>query len=144
MSSRRAKQPAPGARRACPCGLDAAYAECCGALHAGRGQAATAEALMRSRYSAFCVNDQGYLLRTWHPLTRPARLEPDGRIRWRRLEVLAATGGSAFHTEGTVRFRAHFTVRGEEDVLVEHSRFVRHDGLWVYHGPLPEGGPAAG
>jgi SEC-C motif domain protein len=98
---------------------------------------------MRSRFSAFCVNDTAYLLRTWHPLTRPARLEPDGRIRWRRLEVLAATGGSAFHTEGTVAFRAHYTMRGEEGVMTERSRFVRHEGLWVYHGPLLEG-PAAG
>ena len=87
---------------------------------------------MRSRYSAFAVLDRGYLLRTWHPDTRPEHLELDPAVRWQRLEILATNGGSPFHTEGTVSFRAHYTERGREGVLEEHSRFVRHAGAWVY------------
>ena len=89
---------------------------------------------MRSRYSAFSVGDVAYLLRSWHPTTRPPRVELDDGLRWVRLEVLETTGGSPFHTEGTVRFRAHYLNQGIEGHLDEHSRFVRHEGAWSYLG----------
>lgn len=120
----------------CPCGLPATYQDCCGRLHRGEGAATTAERLMRSRFAAFSVGDAAYLLRTWHPATRPPRLDLDRRLRWVRLEVLEATGGSVVHTEGTVRFRAHYLDRGRPGHLEEHSRFVRLDGRWVYQGAL--------
>ncbi len=92
---------------------------------------------MRSRYSAFAVRDRAYLLRTWHTQTRPARLDLDPALRWRRLEVLAATDGSPFHAEGTVTFRAHYTEGGRDGVLEERSHFVRESGAWVYRSELP-------
>jgi SEC-C motif domain protein len=116
----------------CPCGPGRPYGECCGALHAGRAAATTAEALMRSRFSAFAVGDEPYLLRSWHPSTRPARLGLDPAQRWLRLEILGTEGGSAFHSEGSVEFRAHYREHGREDVLHERSRFVRDGGAWVY------------
>ncbi|MET9592613.1 YchJ family metal-binding protein [Streptomyces sp. NPDC006516] len=115
----------------CPCGLPAAYGDCCGRFHAGTA-APTCEALMRSRYSAFVVRDAGYLLRTWHPETRPPSVDFDPAMRWTGLEILEATEGSAFHTTGTVTFRAHYSDDGRPDALHEKSRFVRHDGAWVY------------
>ncbi|MDC0768912.1 YchJ family protein [Streptomyces sp. HD] len=114
--------------RSCPCGLSRAYGECCGRYHAGTAAAPTAEALMRSRYSAFVKGDAAYLLRTWHPRTRPARLDLDPGMRWTGLEILAAGDGTAFHTTGTVEFRASY--RGGS--LHELSRFERVDGAWVY------------
>ncbi|MFI2415934.1 YchJ family protein [Streptomyces sp. NPDC018947] len=114
--------------RNCPCGLPRTYDECCGRFHSGQAQAPTAEALMRSRYSAFVKGDAGYLLRTWHPRTRPARLDLDPGTRWTGLEILGTTDGSPFHTTGTVTFRASY--RGGS--LHEHSRFERSDGAWVY------------
>jgi SEC-C motif-containing protein len=120
----------------CPCGLPTAYGDCCGRYHAGGSAAPTAEALMRSRFSAYAVRDADYVLRTWHPQTRPADLDLDDGLHWERLEVLESTGGSAFHGEGTVAFRAHYSLRGEHDVMEENSRFVRHDGAWVYVEPL--------
>ncbi|WP_069169772.1 YchJ family protein [Streptomyces griseus] len=116
----------------CPCGLPAPYAECCGRLHALAAAAPTCEALMRSRYSAFVVRDAAYLLRTWHPETRPPSVDFDPAMRWERLEILETTEGSAFHTAGTVTFRAHYTDDGRPDSLHEKSRFVRHEGAWVY------------
>ncbi|WP_437043300.1 YchJ family protein [Streptomyces sp. enrichment culture] len=113
--------------RSCPCGLPGAYEKCCGRHHAGAA-APTAEALMRSRYSAFVERDEAYLLRTWHPRTRPARVDFDPGMRWTGLEILETSGGSAFHTTGTVTFRASF--RG--GALHERSRFERVDGAWVY------------
>ena len=123
----------------CPCGLPAAYRDCCGRLHRGQGRAATAEQLMRSRYSAFVVGDRDHLLRSWHPRTRPRHLELDPEIEWLRLEVLSSTGGTPFHQEGTVDFRAVHRQGGREEVLAEHSRFVRHEGEWVYLDALADG-----
>ncbi|MFB4293485.1 YchJ family protein [Nonomuraea sp. ATR24] len=120
----------------CHCGLAAPYRDCCGRLHRGEGAAPTAESLMRSRFSAFAVGDEGYLLRTWHPATRPAGVGLDRRVRWTGLEILETTGGSVVHTEGTVRFRAHYRERGRAGTMEEHSRFVRVDGRWVYEGAL--------
>ncbi|MFB8757998.1 YchJ family protein [Streptomyces nigra] len=112
----------------CPCGLPGSFEACCGRFHSGVATAPTAEALMRSRYSAFVRGEVPYLLRTWHPRTRPGRLELDPGMRWTGLEILGTEDGSAFHSTGTVAFRASF--RGGS--LHERSRFERVDGAWVY------------
>ncbi|WP_416485743.1 YchJ family protein [Streptomyces sp. CL12] len=114
--------------RTCPCGLPQSHDACCGRFHSGAAGAPTAELLMRSRYCAFVKGDTGYLLRTWHPRTRPERLDLDPRMRWTGLEILDAADGSAFHATGTVTFRASY--RGGS--LHERSRFERVDGAWVY------------
>ncbi|MCX4975812.1 MULTISPECIES: YchJ family protein [unclassified Streptomyces] len=114
--------------RSCPCGLPRAYEECCGRYHSGAAAAPTAEALMRSRYAAFVRQDEKYLLRTWHPRTRPASVDFDPGMRWTGLEILETGDGSAFHSAGTVTFRASY--RGGS--LHERSRFERVDGAWVY------------
>ncbi|MFD0273187.1 YchJ family protein [Kitasatospora sp. NPDC127111] len=133
-SAPRAAAPAPRLLPSspCPCGLPAAYGDCCGRYHRGQAAAPTAEALMRSRFSAFAAHDEAYLLRSWHPDTRPASVDFDPALRWTRLDVLSTSDGGPFHTEGTVAFRAHYTEGREEGVLTEHSRFVRHEGAWVY------------
>jgi SEC-C motif-containing protein len=118
----------------CPCGLPQPYDACCGRFHRGT-PAPTAELLMRSRYTAFAVGDEVYLLQTWHPSTRPRRLRLDAEDRWERLEVLGGTGGGLLERTGTVEFRAHRSNRGRADVLHENSRFVREDGGWSYVGP---------
>ncbi|MGY1780083.1 YchJ family protein [Geodermatophilus sp. SYSU D01036] len=118
--------------RRCPCGTGLPYAECCGRLHDGTASAATAEQLMRSRYSAFAVGDAAYLQETWDPATRPRSPALDPAVRWTGLEVLATTGGGLFDAEGTVTFRAHSRGGGEEHVQAEHSRFRRAGGRWVY------------
>ncbi|MFJ5731347.1 YchJ family protein [Streptomyces paradoxus] len=115
-------------RLSCPCGLPEPYEACCGRYHSGAAAAPTAEALMRSRYCAFVKGDAGYLLRTWHPRTRPGTLELDPGMRWTGLEILGTSGGSAFHSFGTVEFRASY--RGGS--LHERSSFERVDGAWVY------------
>ncbi|MGH3880394.1 MAG: YchJ family protein [Actinophytocola sp.] len=112
----------------CPCGTGEPIAACCGRLHAGRQAAATAEQLMRSRYSAFALGEEGYLLDSWHPSTRPGRVRLDPGQEWTRLEIVGRTGGGPFDTEGTVEFRAHY--RG--GTLHENSGFVREDGAWFY------------
>jgi SEC-C motif domain protein len=120
------------ANRRCPCGSGLSYDECCGPLHAGTGRAATAEQLMRSRYSAFAVGDPAYLLATWHPGTRPEELELDAGVRWTGLDVLATDGGGLLATEGTVEFRASWRDGAQRGEQHEVSRFVREDGAWRY------------
>ncbi|NNH75798.1 hypothetical protein HLB23_39115 [Nocardia uniformis] len=129
MAKHRKSDPIP---EDCPCGLPAPYDECCGRLHRGEVQAKTAEQLMRSRFSAFAVQDEAYLLRSWDPQTRPADVGFDPGMRWETLDVIGSTGGGPFHTEGTVEFRAHYRAHGQPGSLHENSRFRRHDGAWVY------------
>jgi SEC-C motif-containing protein len=100
-------------------------------VHAGVA-APTAEALMRSRYSAFATGNAEYLLRSWHPDTRPRLLTLDPDQRWERLEIVATTGGGPLHAEGTVEFRAHYRHSSHSGVLHERSRFSRVEGRWVY------------
>jgi SEC-C motif domain protein len=118
--------------RRCPCGTGLPFPECCGRLHDGTVTAATAEQLMRSRYSAFAVEDAAYLLATWHSTTRPRTLDLDRNVRWTGLDVLATTGGSLLSTEGTVEFRAHYVADGRTGAQHENSRFVREGGRWCY------------
>ena len=125
----------PARPRRCPCGTGSPYDDCCGRYHAGEQSAPTAEALMRSRFSAFAVGDAGHLLRTWHPSTRPDGLDLDRARHWTRLEVLARSGGGLFDAEGRVEFRAHSERGGRPEVLREDSRFVREGGRWLYVGP---------
>ncbi len=117
----------------CPCLSGETYDDCCGRLHRGEADAPTAERLMRARFSAFAVGDAAYLVRTWHPSTRPERgqLELDSSIRWYRLDVLGTTGGGLLDRAGTVHFRAYF--RGaSKGVQEENSSFVREGGRWFY------------
>jgi SEC-C motif-containing protein len=120
------------APRRCPCGTGLPLDECCGRLHDGTAAAATAEQLMRSRYSAFVLGDPGYLLATWHPSTRPRTLELDDGVRWTGLDVLATSGGALLAAEGTVEFRASYVVDGRAGAQHERSRFVRDGGQWRY------------
>lgn len=121
----------------CPCLSGLPYAECCGPLHAGTRPAATAEQLMRSRYSAFAVDDPDYLLRTWHPRTRPRTLDLDPGTTWRRLDVLATEAGGVFDRTGVVEFRATYRDESGTGTLHETSRFVREQDGWQYvHGDV--------
>lgn len=87
---------------------------------------------MRSRYTAFAIGDAGYLLRSWHPSTRPERLDLDPDVRWLRLDILAKTRGGPFDADGVVEFEAIHRDAGGRGVLHERSRFVREQGQWSY------------
>ena len=86
---------------------------------------------MRSRYSAFALGIVPYLLRTWHPSTRPRRLALDG-AEWRRLQIVDTVRGMVADDEGVVEFRARYRGSEGSGLLHERSRFARVDGAWVY------------
>lgn len=120
----------------CPCGTGEAYAACCGPLHADERRAATAQELMRARYSAFVVGDAGYLLRTWHPRSRPDALELEDTqladTEWRGLDVLRSEAGGVEDDEGVIEFVARWARGGRQGRLHEVSRFRRRAGRWLY------------
>jgi SEC-C motif-containing protein len=90
---------------------------------------------MRSRFSAFAVSDRDYLLKTWHPATRPEQLDLDGGTRWTRLDIVTTVDGGPFDTTGVVEFRAHYRTADAREVLHERSDFVREGGRWLYLRP---------
>ncbi len=116
----------------CPCGSGQPYPACCGRFHAGplHLQAPDAEALMRSRYSAFVRGDADYLLATWHASTRPASLDLEPGVRWLGLEVRRHRPIDNDHA--TVEFVARSRLAGRATRLHETSRFVREQGRWFY------------
>ena len=117
----------------CPYGADAAYAGCCGLYLDGDPLPATAEALMRSRYVAYVQRRADYLLRTWHPTTRPETLDfSNDRSQWLGVKVVRVVAGRADDEHGTVEFVARYKVNGRAHRLHEVSRFGRENGMWIY------------
>ncbi|WP_280340178.1 YchJ family protein [Nocardia neocaledoniensis] len=121
-----------GDAKPCPCRRGEPFDACCGPILAGAKPAPTAETLMRSRYTAYVVGDVDYLMRSWHPNTRPAELELDPAQRWLFLEIVGTQRGGPFDDNGTVEFIAHYKLDGVRDAMHELSTFVRVDGAWVY------------
>ncbi len=116
----------------CPCGLPASLGACCGRWLAGplHLQAPDAVALMRSRYSAFVLQDAAYLQATWHASTRPAMIDFEPGLRWLGLQVLQHQVADEDHA--SVRFVARSKLSGRAHRLVETSRFVRNAKRWFY------------
>ena len=116
----------------CPCESGALFDACCGPLLSGTATAATAEALMRSRYTAYVRVAVPYLLDTWHSSTRPQEIDIDAMPHWWGLEILACDQGGEGDEAGWVEFRATALAEGRLLVLRERSRFVREAETWRY------------
>ncbi|WP_374499080.1 YchJ family protein [Zoogloea sp.] len=116
----------------CPCGASADHARCCGPYLSGERPAPDAEALMRSRYTAYTLGHEHYLRATWHPAHRPdsLNLAEDGATKWLGLEIKACRSIDASHA--TVEFVARYKIGGRAYRLHETSRFVLEDGRWLY------------
>jgi SEC-C motif domain protein len=122
----------------CPCGrVDArqrplAFARCCGPCLADFAQrpAPDAEALMRSRYCAFVLEDADHLMATWYWSKRPPDVQFEAGTKWLGLEVREHRVIDDGHAE--VEFVARSRQAGRAHRLHERSRFVREDGRWYY------------
>lgn len=116
----------------CPCGKGL-YVTCCGLFHAAQAAAPTAEALMRSRYSAYALGLSDYVQRTWHSSTRPAQLDLQQDIaqgKWLGLTVKSQhTQGDKAEVEFIARYKPS---AGPASRLHERSRFVKEEGAWFY------------
>lgn len=87
---------------------------------------------MRSRYSAFVLHDEAYLLASWHPSTRPSRVRFDSQQRWLGLRILDTHLGTAADEYGEVEFVARFKVQGAGHRLHERGVFERIESQWFY------------
>ena len=89
---------------------------------------------MRSRYSAYVLVREEYLLRTWHPSTRPDHLDfSDAKAMiWLGLKIVRAEAGGPHDQQGVVEFVARYKVGGKAHRMVETSRFVRESSQWFY------------
>ncbi|MCB1050390.1 MAG: YchJ family protein [Acidobacteria bacterium] len=120
----------------CPCDSGQPYDQCCQPIHLKPAHARTAEALMRSRYSAFVLNLEDYLWATLHPSSRieaerPALHDTLETTRWLGLSVLDRKEGGPDDAEGWVLFEAQFETQGHTFVHRENSHFVRED-RWYF------------
>lgn len=116
----------------CPCKSGKKFSDCCEPYQ--RLEAApTAEALMRSRYSAFVLGLSEYLWETWHADTRPDLDVLGGiNLKWIDLNILDTEAGLEADTTGKVHFIASYVVGNKGKKLDENSNFVKEDGLWLY------------
>ncbi len=116
----------------CPCGSHRTFTECCARYLDGREAAPAAEALMRSRYTAYTLLREDYLLATWHASTRPRQLglAEERPTKWIGLEVKRHELQDENHA--IVEFVARYKVNGRAFRMHEVSRFVREEGRWFY------------
>jgi SEC-C motif-containing protein len=119
----------------CPCGSAKALNECCLPYINGALPAPAAEALMRSRYTAYALQNEQYLLDSWHASTRPESIIIDPSAQWLRLSILNSNNDH-------VEFVATYRLQGRAHKLHEISQFVFEDGNWFYvDGVIKESDP---
>ena len=128
----------------CPCGgepaaikhkgAEAAFADCCGRYIVQEQLPPDALHLMRSRYTAFVLENEAYLLHTWQAAFRPSSLAFEAGAKWLGLEIkdFVQTDMKEGHETAEVEFVARVRVAGKATRLHERSRFVCQDGQWLY------------
>lgn len=117
----------------CHCGTAIPYASCCGRFHSALEMPASAEKLMRSRYSAYVLGLEDYLLATWHESTRPASVDfsDAAKTKWLGLEIKRTSTIDSYHAQ--VEFVARYKTGGQSAVrLHEISNFFLENGKWFY------------
>lgn len=121
----------------CPCGSGRAYADCCEPYIKGAKKAPTAEALMRSRYTAYAVQAIDHIVNT---CISDGRRDIDveqtrswsKKSQWLGLKILSTSKGGPADTEGTVEFEASYVMDGLKDRHHETASFKKVDGEWFY------------
>ncbi len=117
----------------CLCGSNITYGECCQPFHTAQKIPTTAEALMRSRYTAYALRDGAYLQATWDITKRPESIDFSREtINWLRLEITETKKGGIKDSKGQVTFKAFYSQDNEEYVMNEISRFTKQGGRWFY------------
>jgi SEC-C motif-containing protein len=106
------------------------YEQCCLRWHSG-DPAPTAQALMRSRYSAFVLCNEPYLLATWHESKRPSTVEFEPNQKWLGLTIVDSDAADPITAE--VEFIARYRIGGGSAArLHERSRFIKEGDRWYY------------
>ncbi|MEY4768784.1 MAG: hypothetical protein RL637_1423 [Pseudomonadota bacterium] len=117
----------------CLCGSGILFNDCCEAYHRGDKYPATAEMLMRSRFTGYALQNSDYLLATWDKNTRPKQIDFSKEIaEWSGLEILMVKKGQIQDDKGLIEFKAYYRFNQQLCVLHELSRFKKSAGQWFY------------
>ncbi len=116
----------------CPCGSSIKFSLCCEPFLTNNDNPITAEALMRSRYSAFVTENEPYLLNTWHRDNRPGHIDFDPNTKWLGLKIKHCKAGLASDSYGWVEFVARFKIAGKAERIEELSYFIKEGKQWLY------------
>ncbi|WP_373235439.1 YchJ family protein [Cohaesibacter celericrescens] len=128
----------------CPCGSDKPFGACCERYLVGTALPDTAQALMRSRYTAYAKQNIAYLKDTLWPKYQPefdsfAVSKWASESHWVGLEILSVEKGTAKDRDGTVLFEARYLSAGALALHRELSLFRKKSGRWYYVEALPQG-----
>jgi SEC-C motif-containing protein len=121
----------------CPCGSGRSYDDCCGPYIAGKAKPATAEALMRSRYTAYAKKAIDYIVETClrddeHGIDIESTKRWSEKSTWVALDILKTDKGGPSDEEGMVEFKATFILDGLRETHHEKADFVKKDGAWLF------------
>ncbi len=119
----------------CPCQSGLLFDQCCQRFldSSSDRHPETAEQLMRSRYSAYVLNDLHYILKTWHPDHRPDKLDLNNSgHHWIGLKIKSTQLGQKNDLTGKVHYIARFKINGKAHKLEENSLFEKINGNWTY------------
>jgi SEC-C motif-containing protein len=121
----------------CICGLGESTETCCGPIIKGERLAPTAEALMRSRYTAYVLGEVDYILGSLHPdhradVDRDATAAWSKSADWKGLEIIATEGGGESDEKGVVEFKARFELNGAPQVHHERAHFEKQGSRWYF------------
>jgi SEC-C motif domain protein len=127
----------------CPCGSGASAADCCARFfipagaEVGPASPPTAEALMRSRYSAYALGAIDHIMATHHPKAQ-ADVDRKSTEKWSReaswvgLDIVSSEAGREGDETGAVEFIARYELAGSPLTHHERAEFRRHEGRWYY------------
>jgi len=120
-------------KTACLCGSEIEYSHCCELFHNKENTPVTAEALMRSRFTAYASKNESYLLETWSKSKRPEKIDfSKEEAVWTKLDIVKTKKGTKKESKGIVEFKAYYTLENEAYVMTEISRFIKSAGRWFY------------
>ena len=121
----------------CPCCSGRTYEQCCEPLLLGHARAATAEALMRSRYTAYTLAEIDYVFKTSGPRVRREFDAESSRkwaqsADWKGFEIVRSEGGGEQDSEAVIEFIARYQVEKADFAHHEIASFGRVDGEWRF------------
>ncbi len=121
----------------CPCGSEQSLKQCCLPVIQGAKKPATAENLLRARYTAFTLGNVDFIVDTHHTKTK-AEVKREGIEEWSKqsewlgLEVLNVEGGGSGDEQGVIDFHVKYRAGGKLQDHREHSLFEKEGGEWRF------------
>lgn len=114
----------------CYCGSGKLFEQCCEPIINQIKIACTPEQLMRSRFSAFYLNNEAWLKLSWDDSTRPSNIQFEDGLNW--LDLTIINHANIDNLNATVEFEARYLKSGKVQAIHENSHFIKCNGHWFY------------